>query len=133
MIKAARLAAIAAILLSGYQNCSPTHVEGLSSLSQAGGGTTYNPAAFQALQTEALAILDRRCTGCHTGLAGGNLPDVTNIEGLKSSDYIVPGQPQNSPLYLAIIDGVMPENGPNLVNSYPAEVFTLRDWIQMMR
>lgn len=126
--------AVTTILLFSFQNCDSAHelATNVASTSGTGPQVGLSPEEFQALQSQALTILQNRCASCHTGTVSGENPPMDAGE-LRAARFVIPGQPQNSPLYLLIIDGVMPENGPNLTIAAPGEVNTLRDWIQYMR
>ena len=50
---------------------------------------------------------------------------VLDIEGMTADGWVVPGAPQNSPIYTSIIDGLMPKNG-TLTST---EMDLVRDWI----
>ena len=123
----------ASLLIVSFQNCGSEHMQSGSLSSGSGTPTGLTPAEFLALQNQALSILQARCASCHDGTVSGTVPDVLNIAELRGSGYVIPGQPQNSPLMLTIYDGTMPEGGPNLVNTAPSEVITVRDWIQYMK
>lgn len=118
------------LMLLGYQNCSSEHIEGspmASSTPEAPMG--LSDTEFQKLESDAVEILTRRCASCHDGSPAASEPlDILNFSTLTANKYIIPGQPQNSPLYLSIIDGVMPQ-GFNMANSTPQELLILRDWI----
>lgn len=124
-----RYSAVMGILLVGFQNCGNEHQLG-SNLSSTGTGGV-DPAVFARAQADAQAVLQNRCASCHNGMVNGTTPDVMDVAGLRASMYIIPGYPQNSPLYLVMIDGRMPQGGPNLVGT--VEILKIRDWIQMMR
>lgn len=125
-----RYSAVMGVLLVSFQNCDSEHMLG-SELASSGGPSGYDPGVFAVLQTAALEVLDNRCASCHDGSVGGTTPDVMDVAGLRASRYIVPGYPQNSPLYLVMVDGRMPQSGPNLAGT--VEIQKIRDWIQMMR
>lgn len=124
-----RYAAVMGILLVSFQNCGSEHM--LGSTNGSTGDPGYDPTAFNLAQTKALEVLQLRCASCHDGTVSGTTPDVMDVVGLRSSQYIIPGFPQNSPIYLTIVDGSMPPGGPNLAGT--PELTRIRDWIQMMR
>lgn len=117
-------------MVVAFQNCGSEHMAGMASNSSTSGG--MDPAAFAALQTQALNVLSTRCASCHNGTVSGTVPDVLNITELRQGRYVIPGQPQNSPIMLAIYDRQMPPGG-NMVDNQPNEVAVLRDWIQALK
>lgn len=122
--------ALGLIVLLGFQNCSPEHMVGGSTGSNS--ATGIDPAVFQALETAATTVLNNRCVSCHNGGVSSNLPNLADIAQLKSSPYLIKGKPQNSPVYLTMIDATMPP-GQNLNNSAPGDVIAVRDWIQAIQ
>jgi len=124
---------IAGLLIVSFQNCGSEHFDTNLQSSSGGGATGMTPAEFQALQNQALTVLNARCASCHSGTVSGIVPDVSNITELRTAGFIIPGQPQNSPLLLTIYDGNMPQGGPNMVTNFPQEVNVIRDWIQALR
>jgi hypothetical protein len=124
-----RYSAVMGILLIGFQNCGNEHQLGADLSSTGTGGV--DPAVFARAQADALEVLQNRCASCHNGTVSGTTPDVMDVAGLRASMYIIPGYPQNSPLYLVMVDGRMPQGGPNLAGT--VEILKIRDWIQMMR
>ena len=122
---------VATALVLCFQNCSPLgssfDSDGLSSQS-------LDPATYQALEDQVASTLSNRCVACHSSLVGNsNLPYLDSIEDLKREQiYVKRQEPHRSAIYVVIISGSMPENGPNLTVSAPLEVAALRDWIQYM-
>lgn len=127
------------IMAVSFQNCGNDMAgSGTSNLSSSGGGGGaggLSAAQFAALQEEAMDILVRRCAQCHDGTVGSEVPDVTNLEDMRLTGHVRAGRPQNSAVYLAILDGSMPEgrNFPSMVETYPNEVNTILNWIKYMR
>jgi serine/threonine-protein kinase len=57
-------------------------------------------------------ILEQKCAGCHTGAtAQGNFDYVTDLTRLVTSGQIRGGDPENSPLFQKVSDGLMPPAG----------------------
>ncbi len=75
-------------------------------------------------------ILRSRCLECHGGNSTQDGVDVLDRESLLSRETVVPGQPDASRLYRAVItadeDARMPEGQPPLSAS---EIETIRQWI----
>lgn len=115
------------LLLVGYQNCGSDFAPGFEN----GGGSSsggLSPEEFAALQNASLNILATRCGSCHAGRLSDPVPNVYDLVEMKAIRAIVPGAPQMSGAYVAIIDGAMPPSGG--VTS--SERSTLGTWIQWM-
>ncbi len=112
---------LAAVVSIFYSNCSPTHNAG-------SGASNINTAAIlQSLQTNSLQILTDKCLSCHNdNTTNSTLKDILDVSYLQSSGFIDPGSPQTSPLYMSIVDQIMPQNGTPLSAEDTA---VLRDWI----
>lgn len=103
--------------LLAFQNCSPEH--------QAGSLASQSPQA--QISGEAKTILLNKCMSCHG--PGANVEITPDLEALEASGLIVMGEPQNSNLYLRVIDRIEPpaDSGISLTD---AEIETLRQWIK---
>ncbi|OQW47276.1 MAG: hypothetical protein A4S09_15900 [Proteobacteria bacterium SG_bin7] len=112
---------LAVIVSVFYSNCSPTHNSG-------NGSSNINTAAIlQSLQTNSLKILTDKCSSCHNdATVNSTLKDILDVNYLESSGFIDPGSPQTSPLYMSIVDQIMPKNGTPLSAE---DIAILRDWI----
>ncbi len=109
---------VGVFLLALFQNCS-RHDEGLDP------GSAY----LLEIQREALGVLSRHCASCHAPhiTEMNSVGDILNPEDLIFNNFIVPGEPQNSSLYLLAIDGLMPpEPGVQLTG---LELEVLHNWI----
>lgn len=86
-----------------------------------GGSTT---ASFSQ---DILPILQQNCIGCHGGIAGMWLTDYDRVR-LPSNNgaTLFPGDPDRSPLYLYLRDGLMPANANRLS---PDQIALIRQWI----
>lgn len=115
------LAATTIMVSIFYSNCSPKHSLGT-------GSSNINTAAIlQSLQTSSLKILTDRCLSCHNeNTTNSNLKNILDVSYLESAGFIDPGSPQTSPLYMSIVDQIMPQNGTPLSAEDSA---VLRDWI----
>jgi formylglycine-generating enzyme required for sulfatase activity len=56
-------------------------------------------------------IFEQNCTGCHHDSREAKHLDLTSREFVISHKLVVPGQPDASPLYVTIKNGVMPPGG----------------------
>jgi Planctomycete cytochrome C len=79
---------------------------------------------------KARAVLENHCGGCHDSESSGKggFDTVDDPLALIASGKIVPGEPDASPLYKKVADGLMP---PKEVAERPAaaELKSLREWI----
>lgn len=81
------------------------------------------PAKFSYLLKE---IFSKRCTQCHSGETPKGDLDLSSYRMAMESGMIVAGKPEESALYLAVIDGYMPPRPPKLAD---AEVNLIHNWI----
>lgn len=104
-----------------YSNCTPIHHVGT-------GSSNINTAAIlENLQSNSLKILTDKCSSCHNGnTTNSTLKDILDVSYLQSSGFIDSGSPQTSPLYMSVVDQIMPENGAPLSAE---DIAVLRDWI----
>jgi hypothetical protein len=98
-----------------------------------GPSTTASPAGGPAptFQKAVLPILKRSCVRCHnsrTRRAGLDLSSLATVKrGGDSGPAVLPGKPDDSPLYKNIATGQMPMGGKKL----PAkEIQLIREWIR---
>ena len=68
-----------------------------------------------------------RCLRCHSGEEPAADLDVSSYGSLIGSGYLVSGEPEESFLYLAVLDGYMPPGKSKDLNSQ--ELDWLRQWI----
>jgi len=90
------------------------------------------PKTSQELQSEALAVLDRSCVGCHSATnIQGNFGALDNVEAmLASGRYLVAGSPERSLIYTKLAPGGnMPPSGA----LKPEEVDLIQDWIASLK
>lgn len=108
------------VSLIGFQNCS-SHHEGSTT-------STSNSVDVGQLQSVALQIMANKCASCHSPGSGVTSPiaDILDVEDLLFQGYVVPGEPQNSDIYLKAVDGIMPQDQPQLTAQ---ELDQVRDWI----
>jgi hypothetical protein len=76
----------------------------------------------------ALAVLEARCAGCHSGPAAKKFDYVTDLDRLLKEGKVAGGNPEESLLYQRISDGSMPEGGEPLAAD---EKETIHDWIEL--
>ena len=99
-----------------------------------GGKGAGDAADGDDLSRDALAILAKRCAGCHGGPSQGVDADrggfehVLDVRELVADGQVVPYAPDESLLLARLVDGEMP---PKEVADRPtdAEIATLRAWI----
>ena len=111
------------ILVGLFQNCGqPSQLEFWGS---------WDLSSQDGLQDASLNILQRRCTECHgAGVMNGNVTDITNLNYLVYSRLVIPGEPEISPLFIQVSQGLMPFGKPPLST---AEVEVLRSWISGLK
>lgn len=109
------------IVIVSFQNCSGGQHSNSSDFTQ----TTVD---IGALQAAAVGVLSTQCASCHSPDSGvdSNIENILDIQQLLLNEYIVAGQPQNSPIYVSAVDGIMPHESDDLS---PLEIDSLRDWI----
>jgi len=79
-----------------------------------------------ATEQQALAILSTNCVSCHGGgNSSGGVSNITDVASLLQAGLIIPGQPNQSPLILAVQLGRMPLGGALSVQ----DIQTLVDWV----
>ena len=121
---------LGAILLN-YQNCAYVGAPGTDPNQIIHSSSSQDPNADAALRSaslekDAMAILNARCASCHNSSnPKGDIGFITDINSLKYYRFIVPGEPQLSPLYEVIAKGEMPPSGPLA----QAQVQIIYDWI----
>jgi hypothetical protein len=77
-------------------------------------------------------ILRQRCLRCHHAADAESGLSLASADGLRDGGYVVPGQPDRSPLLALVVPGAdgqrpaMPKQGPPLS---PAELAVLRQWV----
>ncbi len=113
------------LIVTSYSNCASKHSE------------TNIPSQFDAeatlriLQSQSLTILEKKCASCHTAnFQDSNLKSILDLDYLRQNGYIEIGSPQESLIYLRVIDGFMPpQTNPQLTQE---EIAVLRDWISAL-
>ncbi len=108
----------ATMMLSLFQNCAQ-HDEVLDQASE----------NLMMIERQALEVLRNNCASCHSphNLEMNPVGDILSPANLIFQGYIVPGEPQNSPLYLLAIDGIMPHDPGVRLSNFDLEI--LHDWI----
>ncbi len=126
LIKNIVIAFLLAILFVGFQNCSGDHN---------GTGNAWDaPSTVDVgqLQAAAVGVMSERCANCHNPTTNADLEtpinNILDINALLFDAYIIPGEPQSSPLYLMAVDGLMP-HGAEATDLNEFELETLREWI----
>ena len=92
---------------------------------------TVSPAPPPEFQTDLFPILQTHCLRCHNSearLADLDLSTEASLfRGSASGSILVPGRPQESPLYRMVHQELMPPDKQTAPS--PSEVDTLRAWI----
>lgn len=109
------------VVMMGFQNCASEH-----SKESSGSSAPTVSQLLNAYEKAIGAFVDERCNPCY-------FPDTDPAEPFDTFDasywiqngHVIPGEPQNSPLYLAAVDGLLPAD----YDLTAAELETLRDWI----
>lgn len=110
------------LLLIPFNNCSSSHDRSLSSAA-----LTENEI-LSSVRSQSALVLQNNCVSCHNQSTTDNpLTNVLDIDDLDSNGYVDLGSPQNSLLYLRIIDGTMPPSPASLLSVYDLNI--IRDWI----
>lgn len=90
-------------------------------------GTTSSVLACEQATGEAEQILAAHCSSCHgpggPGYAG--FDDVADPVGMIADGWVIPGNPDGSPIVQQIVQGEMPPTGPLVAG----EVSSVREWI----
>ena len=109
------------LIILSFQNCMSKHDSEQISVDE-------NSLSNERISTGALSVLQNRCSSCHnpTSTETTPIPDILNIEDMTTNGWILPGAPQNSPIFTSIIDGSMPKGQEPLSSS---ETSLVRDWI----
>ena len=122
---AVRLAAGLAALLLTFPGLTPLEASAATTSQQ------VSPTPPPEFQTDLLPIIRTHCLRCHNSesrLAGLDLSTETSLfRGSASGSVLVPGRPQESPLYRMVHQGLMPPD--QQTEPSPSEMDILRDWI----
>jgi mono/diheme cytochrome c family protein len=120
--------------LSAFQNCGKFHSEnltmdssGLSSPDPGSPGMVLQ--ADQALQTQALTVIQNKCALCHDTANNGNVTQILNVSHLIASGLVVVGDPTQGRLIGSIQDLSMPPSGTAVTAT---ELQTVKDWVSSM-
>lgn len=105
------------------QQCSPAHDKNSQSLQS----SVAEQAAFY--ESEAIKVLTARCLECHSPDSGvqSAISDILDFDTLEADGFIKIGSPQNSPLYIEVVDGFMPPEPANPLSD--SEVEMIRLWL----
>ena len=93
-----------------------------------------SPAPAPRFQTDLLPILRTHCLRCHNSearLAGLDLStEAALFQGSASGSVLIPGRPEESPLYRMVHEGLMPPDKQTVPSS--SEMDILRDWVDSL-
>ncbi|MAE73060.1 MAG: hypothetical protein CL675_03120 [Bdellovibrionaceae bacterium] len=110
-----------------YQNCASDHSFDPNSSSLS---SDDQSELLASAEQKSLATLSVSCVGCHNEESVENgMVDPLDRQYLIDEGYIVPGQPQDSPLYVAIVDAIEPRDAGALSTE---EKIAIRDWINFL-
>lgn len=99
-----------------FQNCSPGHK----------GERSFDLSSYGSINSAAKAIVEDRCSFCHSpGLGYDGPTDTSDPALLVSEGYIVPGSPDSSTFFHSIATNSMPLGAP--LNEEEKDV--LEQWI----
>jgi mono/diheme cytochrome c family protein len=109
-------------ILIAMSACAPSHSVFEKSNSESSLGLMDN-----AEEQSSLNILNSKCLPCHGPSGSGGLANIGDVSTLISGGWIIPGQPNSSPLIEAVTagKGTMPLNGSLTATEYQ----TLYDWV----
>ncbi|MCB0343396.1 MAG: hypothetical protein H6626_03165 [Pseudobdellovibrionaceae bacterium] len=111
------------MVLLSYQNCAQVfdadHREG------ADNSSLSTDEQLVIVEGKALQVLNKNCASCHGPDAANQPIDILNLDKMIADGYVVVGEPQSSPLFIEIVDGLMPQNG----TMAPEDKELLRLWI----
>ncbi len=97
------------------------------------GGNVLPPEPCGEVALAAKAVLNTNCASCHTAgaQAKGGFANVLDAPALVASGKIVPGKPDDSPLYgrMTSTGSPMPPAGVQDPRPSAADLVTIRDWI----
>lgn len=105
-----------AILLVGYQNCSPLE-------SSIGGNNSSSVGDVPFAKVK--AILDNNCVACHSSSFSSGDVNLETYSAISMS--LVPGDAQSSLLYQVLANGVMPPPPTNPLSA--ADLAAIEAWI----
>lgn len=83
----------------------------------------------EQLQAKSISILQKECGACHErGSSFSSFQSISSIEEMEQLEFLVPGNPAESPLFTSITTGYMPPSS-KLSNE---DQKTLQLWIESM-
>ena len=122
------------IILYGFHEVPTVPVTGSDTQTVAVNDPASYPTATAisiiSFSNDILPIMKSRCINCHGGQKMEEGLDLTSyatiMAGSENGPVILIGDPQNSPLVKALLDGEMPKRGPKLK---PEQTQLIIDWI----
>ena len=110
------------VLLIPFNNCSSSHSDPTSFTGPS------ETEILSGLRVQSASVLVAKCATCHNeNTTDNNLTNVLDAQWLDNNGFINLGQPQDSYLYLRIIDGTMPPSPAEQLTNF--ELSVVRDWI----
>jgi mono/diheme cytochrome c family protein len=87
-------------------------------------------SAFSANPKKVQEIFARNCGGCHESQLSGRLKHITDLKSLTTSEFILPKNPEKSPIFFRLTapnEAIrMPLRAPPLKKE---DIETIREWI----
>ena len=114
------------LLILGFQNCSDFQVLDTAKLNSSSGASASTIQSDPVLKSQAMAILQTKCSSCHQTASMGGITQILDLNHLVSSGLLVPGDPTLGRLVLSMQSGTMPP-APQSVT--PTELTTITNWI----
>lgn len=121
--------ALATLTLFSFQNCSSQFQvleEQIQNLASGAPDNGTTPLIQE--EQKSLVILSQNCKACHQDQALGNIQNILNVQHLITSGLVRPGQPETSPLMIAINQNRMPPGNPMT----SADKNVLTNWIRLL-
>ncbi len=96
-----------------------------------GGPAWAQEAEPHELAASAYAVFETHCAACHAhGERDGGFGEVLNLDAMVADDFlVVPGEPDESEVYLMMAYSQMPPPAAGLPEVQPTEIEAVRAWI----
>lgn len=130
-MKKIKLLALASMLLmlASYQNCSMVAAPEVEDATEA--TSTAGLSSESQLEANAFKVLRNRCASCHNpDMPSGGIDFITSKDELLFYQFVVPGEPQLSPLYQSMTGSEGMSFMPPTGSLKSAEIKAVSDWIQ---
>lgn len=107
-------------LMAPFQNCG-TGFRSAGILQS----STSSTSDLEEIQTKSVTLLSNNCKACHGDQGLGGISQISDVNRLLDSRLVIPGQPENSPILIAIEANRMPPNQPLA----DADKRVIKNWI----